>query len=508
MITPMISFCLCSGLLLGIYHLLLKHTTLYTFNRYYLLFSLMFSLAVPFISIKTNAQVIGLVKPVEENIVFVPLNEPHIKATQKDVRAVESKPEMPVHKAAGYLPVLLIGLYVIVAMLLLIRFMRNLYLVNRAIQQGDKLPYDGAILVLNNDTTTAHSFLRFIFLNRSDYLHNNTDAAILKHELCHARQLHSADIIFAELVKVVCWFNPFILLYRKAIELNHEFIADAAALENTTDIATYQYLLLHTACPPKSFNITSQFNYLTIKKRLIMMNRSTTAAKALLAKAATLPVFIAAFLLFCTRSEAFTLPAALKFKPVKEIAKEIKQKDSVSKRKLPPWAHNYPYTQAGVSADELKQYQELVDKYKKSKGKGSWVFYPVSDADKAKMVSIYKRMSREQQADQFLGFSYGSPAPASRQPSQEEMDTWKDPKYCGLWIDGKHVANNALENYKPADFSLYYVSRLLKGNINRNKYKYQVDVYTAAYYAGMVKRQKEQMYNSYAWFRQQKPAKG
>ena len=55
MITYLVNFVLCSGLLLLIYRAFLGNENLYRFNRFYLLFSLVFSLAVPFITIKIIA---------------------------------------------------------------------------------------------------------------------------------------------------------------------------------------------------------------------------------------------------------------------------------------------------------------------------------------------------------------------------------------------------------------------------------------------------------------------
>src|SRR5690242_2050129 len=53
MISYLISFVLCSGLLLLVYRLFLSRENLYRFSRFYLLFSLVFSFIVPAITIRT-----------------------------------------------------------------------------------------------------------------------------------------------------------------------------------------------------------------------------------------------------------------------------------------------------------------------------------------------------------------------------------------------------------------------------------------------------------------------
>jgi bla regulator protein BlaR1 len=55
MITYLVNFTLCSALLLLAYHLLLKNKTTYTFNRVYLLSSVLFSLTVSLITIRQPA---------------------------------------------------------------------------------------------------------------------------------------------------------------------------------------------------------------------------------------------------------------------------------------------------------------------------------------------------------------------------------------------------------------------------------------------------------------------
>lgn len=54
MITYLLNFILCSGLLLLVYRAFLGAENLYRFNRFYLLFSLVFSLLVPAVTIHTQ----------------------------------------------------------------------------------------------------------------------------------------------------------------------------------------------------------------------------------------------------------------------------------------------------------------------------------------------------------------------------------------------------------------------------------------------------------------------
>ena len=68
--------------------------------------------------------------------------------------------------------------------------------------------------------------------------------------------------------------------------------------------------------------------------------------------------------------------------------------------------------------------------------------------------------------------------PSKKIPTSKELDNWKNSNIYGVWLDDKRINNTDLNNYKPNDFSLYYVSKLEKNAINYGKHFYQVNLYT------------------------------
>lgn len=501
MISIIIKFSLCSGILIALYYGLLQGKTLYKFNRYYLLFSLLFSAAVPFITIKTNSAAVNIIKPLEENIIVTSDNP--VQATTSQIPAsVAVKTPPVIHQHLNYMQYSIWGVYIIISSILLLRFARNLYIIISTINNSNRLPYKGIKLALTDSPITPHTFLAFIFLNRNDYQNKKIDDAIMKHELTHAKEMHSADIILIELLQVICWFNPFIPFYRKAIELNHEFIADASAVDAQRNASHYQHLLLHTIGQSTGLNLTSQFNYLTIKKRIIMMNKTTSAAHAIVAKVATLPIFIAVFLLFCSKN-VFAVPTKKGAEPSIKT-KSITDKDTVTRKvtRITFIANDYPCTKSGVSENELKEYQQIINAYGDRFHKNNQYFRSVfTTADKTRLETIFKKMSRTQQSEQMVVFTYPGLPLAPKHPSQEDLDIWKNPRVCGVWIDDKKVDNSVLDNYKPADFGLAIASRLLKTAINYKKYKYQITLYTVDYYARLYKKGIEDQHTSMMFFR-------
>jgi len=152
-------------------------------------------------------------------------------------------------------------------------------------------------LVYTKDPYSPFSVFNYIFLGQnipgSDGL-----KGILRHELTHARQFHSLDRFFVELLCILFWFNPFIYLYRRSITEVHEYIADRCTIRSGFRLESYQYLILDLATNHEDFGLTSKFSNSLTKKRIIMMNRINNTKKNLLRKLLLLPVILAVVVCF------------------------------------------------------------------------------------------------------------------------------------------------------------------------------------------------------------------
>jgi len=80
--------------------------------------------------------------------------------------------------------------------------------------------------VLLPHKTLPFIFLHFLFVEKKSFQNNSIEKEILFHELAHIREKHRWDILLVESLRVIFSFNPLFLLYKKAIQLNHEFLAD------------------------------------------------------------------------------------------------------------------------------------------------------------------------------------------------------------------------------------------------------------------------------------------
>jgi beta-lactamase regulating signal transducer with metallopeptidase domain len=132
---------------------------------------------------------------------------------------------------------------------------------------------DGQFRIVELDGDKAPcSFGNNIFINPAKY-DWETYNQILMHEKVHVQQGHSVDLVIAELMLVLQWFNPFAWLYRKEMESNMEFLTDDAVIQQHKVAAEdYQMSLLKVSVPNYSMRITTNYNQSLLKRRIMMMN--------------------------------------------------------------------------------------------------------------------------------------------------------------------------------------------------------------------------------------------
>jgi bla regulator protein blaR1 len=278
---------LCSGILILIYYLVLERERIYRFNRFYLLFSIVFAFIVPLITIK--------IRPAASLIpetVYQPVSSIQSSVSQQTLPSVNENITL------GNIILLV---YITVTLFLLFRFIINIIVLLAKIKNNGSVPYQGVKLVLTRDNHVPHSFLNYVFIYKEDFEKGNIEKEILSHELAHIKQRHSLDILFIELITLFAWINPLLYLYRKAIQLNHEFLADEYAVNTFTSPHDYQLLLLDKARQPRALVLSSSFNYLQTKKRIIMMTKKTSLRIAILKQIALIPVILVTGFLFSTK---------------------------------------------------------------------------------------------------------------------------------------------------------------------------------------------------------------
>jgi TonB family protein len=144
-----------------------------------------------------------------------------------------------------------------------------------------------------NYTSEAFSFFGMIKINPT--LPNQKE--IEKHELTHAKQLHSADVIFFEILAIINWFNPICYLYKKSIKHIHEFLADEEAVK-WSDKKEYAILLFSNSFGVNPNQLTNNFfNQSLLKRRIKMLDKQKSRKVAILKYGLSAPLFLLAMIL-------------------------------------------------------------------------------------------------------------------------------------------------------------------------------------------------------------------
>ena len=127
-------------------------------------------------------------------------------------------------------------------------------------------------LVRTPDYAASFSFFSYVFVNPSTS--DVETREIVNHESEHIEQRHWFDLLLAEILCMVQWFNPFVWIYAHLIRQNHEYLADEKALLRTSDPAIYRATLLNQLIGVPVISLGNSFSYSLNKKRFKMMKKS------------------------------------------------------------------------------------------------------------------------------------------------------------------------------------------------------------------------------------------
>jgi len=265
--TPLFLYLLKSGLSLAIlvlfYELVQKREVFFHFNRIYLLFGISIALLLPFWNF--NVLSVFSTEATSQNYLLT------YQVSSFQLPEVVIGGSDTTH--SGYSLVnLLLYIYLsgvlIKFALLLFRTMKLITL----IEKTKATIIDRVKFVFTEGDLPVFSFFNNIFISEKTFSSNDSEK-IIAHEKVHISQLHSLDLLFAELVCIVQWFNPFAYLLKKAIRENHEFLADQKVISAYSDPSTYRLLLLNYSSKTKTNSLAHNFSYSLLKRRLFMTKK-------------------------------------------------------------------------------------------------------------------------------------------------------------------------------------------------------------------------------------------
>jgi hypothetical protein len=282
-----------ANLYLGVFYvaycLFLNKETHYLLNRFYLVLSSLVSFILPVLQL-------GILLP--------PLPEPPTASyfVAEQVTHVPATIAVPVQVTAPAVT-LQDGLwyaYLAGAMVCAVLLTIKLFSLYKLIRNNKATAQDNYKIVYLKDTNTAFSFFNYLFIGTAA----NNERTILRHELVHIRQKHSADILFLEFLKIINWFNPLVYLLQNSLKTQHEYIADEQTVIDEADATSYSSFLVNNAYGLSGPAITHSFyNLNLLKNRIIMLHQQRSGSLARLKYLVAVPIGAA---LLCASTLGFS----------------------------------------------------------------------------------------------------------------------------------------------------------------------------------------------------------
>ncbi len=138
---------------------------------------------------------------------------------------------------------------------------------------GSKTTIEGLWLVETKQNHSPFSFFGFIFMCNSKTYSDEQLTMILAHEKRHNTLWHGLDLLLMQLCKIAFWFQPLIYLYLQRLRMVHEYQADKAVAK---PLAEYGNFLLEQNTFTPTPQMAHSFFYSPLKNRILMLTRKSS----------------------------------------------------------------------------------------------------------------------------------------------------------------------------------------------------------------------------------------
>ncbi|HVZ25464.1 MAG TPA: M56 family metallopeptidase [Sediminibacterium sp.] len=274
-----------SAVFFGYYWAALRNKKFHTYNRFYLIFSLAFSVLIPFIHLK-----------------WITIDQPAYEGTGVLFNyMINAAHQAQAPSWTGY--DWITAIYVMMVALFLGRVLVNICKIYR-LKRASVITSIGRIdFIETEDERAPFSFFNNLFWKRAVSPEQENGQKIFRHELTHIRQQHTLDNLFCQLICVVLWINPFFWLLQKELLAVHEFIADEEAVGDS-NADGFARMLLQAHYGEHFLQQPQSFFYSSIKRRLIMLTTTSQTRFSYTRRLVSLPLLIMTMAVFSLQVNA------------------------------------------------------------------------------------------------------------------------------------------------------------------------------------------------------------
>lgn len=267
-----------------VYRLLFRNSNRLLFNRFFLLTSMLLALAMPLLGLLSGTE-LPQMATLKQNmfggmmlseVIVTPDGQPVLPEVTVTTNTTPSR--FSLWQVVG-------GIYLIGVGVMTLLFLFKLGKLVALIIRSPKRKMSGCTAVFTGREQGSFSFFRYAF-----FPNENVDPDIMRHEMSHISHHHSWDILFAEVMMILQWFNPFIYLYKKELQSLHEYQADRDVVATGVDKKNYMMLILQQCTAVDFSGMSNNFSLILTKKRIKMITRNEKAKGLWWRLLATLPV--------------------------------------------------------------------------------------------------------------------------------------------------------------------------------------------------------------------------
>ena len=267
-----------------VYRLLFRNSNRLYFNRFFLITSMLLALAMPMLGLLSGMEVpqMAILKQNMFNgmmlseVIVTHDGQPMLPEVIVTTDATPSR--FSLWQVIG-------GIYLIGVGVMTLLFLFKLGKLVVLIIRSPKRKMSSCTAVFTGREQGSFSFFRYAF-----FPNENVDPDIMRHEMSHISHHHSWDILFAEVMMILQWFNPFIYLYKKELQSLHEYQADRDVVATGVDKKNYMMLILQQCTAVDFSGMSNNFSLILTKKRIKMITRNEKAKGLWWRLLATLPV--------------------------------------------------------------------------------------------------------------------------------------------------------------------------------------------------------------------------
>lgn len=276
-----------------IFGLFLRRETLHSFNRLYLLGSLLSGILHPVLTIPKSETAAHNIAPVKYSIEKTGIVQERVIKTITPAADASFDWELCLR--------IVYWLGVLVCVFLLLKEIYTLYVYYH---KGRKHIEGKWVIVETGKKHSPFSLYRYLFVSDKKRYTAEEWNMIKAHEYRHYHLLHLADLLFLQAVKIVFWFHPLVYQFSRKLLLVHEYQADKVSAGTSPH---YGQFLIEQSLLNKTPALSHAFSRSPLKNRIMMLKRKS-ANHALLKAHTAVPVVMLSVLFFSNCKNEYSAP--------------------------------------------------------------------------------------------------------------------------------------------------------------------------------------------------------